>query len=184
MSDSNSFKDHRSTDYNEVLLCDINGNYKSTKDKLQAHLDGDLHIAFSVQLVRPSKGKQNGIELLLQRRAEGKYHSEGLWTNTCCSHPLINESLEVAIVENIQRDDLNAIEEARGYQRLHDEFGYDHEKIVHYANQRLKWKLEYTNIAKDILASSFRLSQLQGVYETILDKELDKRNFLKKVNKL
>ena len=40
-----------------------------------------------------------------------------------------NESLEVAIVENIQRDDLNVIEEARGYQRLSDEFGYDHEKI-------------------------------------------------------
>ena len=40
-----------------------------------------------------------------------------------------NESLEVAIVENIQRDDLNVIEEAKGYQRLSEEFGYDHEKI-------------------------------------------------------
>jgi 8-oxo-dGTP diphosphatase len=48
----------------------------------------------------------------------------------------------------------------------------------------LKWKLEYTNIAKDILASNFRLSQLQSVYETILCKELDKRNFLKKIMKL
>jgi 8-oxo-dGTP diphosphatase len=62
--------------------------------------------------------------------------------------------------------------------------GYDHEEIIHYANQRLKWKLEYTNIAKDILASNFRLSQLQSVYETILCKELDKRNFLKKIMKL
>ena len=39
------------------------------------------------------------------------------------------ESLEVAIVENIQRDDLNPIEEARGYKRLSDEFNYDHESI-------------------------------------------------------
>ena len=39
------------------------------------------------------------------------------------------ESLEVAIVENIQRDDLNPIEEARGYKRLNDEFKYDHESI-------------------------------------------------------
>ena len=39
------------------------------------------------------------------------------------------ESLEVAIVENIQRDDLNPIEEARGYKRLNEEFGYDHENI-------------------------------------------------------
>ena len=43
---------------------------------------------------------------------------------------LDNESLEVAIVENIQRDDLNVIEEAKGYQRLSDEFRYDHEKIA------------------------------------------------------
>ena len=41
-----------------------------------------------------------------------------------------NEALEVAIVENIQRDDLNVIEEAKGYQRLSEEFGYDHEKIA------------------------------------------------------
>ena len=39
------------------------------------------------------------------------------------------ESLEVAIVENIQRDDLNPVEEARGYKRLNDEFKYDHESI-------------------------------------------------------
>ncbi len=46
-----------------------------------------------------------------------------------------NESLEVAIVENIQRDDLNIIEEARGYQRLSDEFGYDHEKIARFMSK-------------------------------------------------
>ena len=46
-----------------------------------------------------------------------------------------NESLEVAIVENIQRDDLNAIEEAKGYKRLSDEFGYDHEKIANFMSK-------------------------------------------------
>ena len=46
-----------------------------------------------------------------------------------------NESLEIAIVENIQRDDLNAIEEARGYQRLSSEFGYDHEKIARFMSK-------------------------------------------------
>ena len=48
-----------------------------------------------------------------------------------------HEALEVAIVENIQRDDLNVIEEAKGYQRLSEEFGYDHEKIakfMYYSN--------------------------------------------------
>ncbi len=46
-----------------------------------------------------------------------------------------NESLEVAIVENIQRDDLNVIEEAKGYQRLAQEFNYDHEKIAEFMSK-------------------------------------------------
>ena len=46
-----------------------------------------------------------------------------------------NEALEVAIVENIQRDDLNVIEEAKGYQRLSEEFGYDHEKIANFMSK-------------------------------------------------
>tara|TARA_Y200000002_G_C22659415_1_gene655039 strand:- start:1020 stop:1883 length:864 start_codon:yes stop_codon:yes gene_type:complete len=46
-----------------------------------------------------------------------------------------NEALEVAIVENIQRDDLNVIEEAKGYKRLSDEFGYDHEKIAKFMSK-------------------------------------------------
>ena len=46
-----------------------------------------------------------------------------------------NEALEVAIVENIQRDDLNVIEEARGYKRLSEEFGYDHEKIANFMSK-------------------------------------------------
>lgn len=46
-----------------------------------------------------------------------------------------NEALEVAIVENIQRDDLNSIEEAKAYQRLSEEFGYDHEKTAHFMSK-------------------------------------------------
>ena len=46
-----------------------------------------------------------------------------------------NEALEVAIVENIQRSDLNAVEEAKGYKRLADEFSYDHEKIAKFMSK-------------------------------------------------
>jgi len=46
-----------------------------------------------------------------------------------------NEALEVAIVENIQREDLNVIEEAKGYQRLNEEFGYDQEKIAKFMSK-------------------------------------------------
>lgn len=58
---------------------------------------------------------------------------------------------------------------------------YDHKKIIIKALERLKGKLSYTNIAQYLLPKEFTLSDLQHVYETILDKELDKRNFRKKV---
>lgn len=59
--------------------------------------------------------------------------------------------------------------------------GFDHERIIRYAHQRLIWKIEYTNIAMNILSKQFTLSELQRVYEMILGKELDKRNFRKKI---
>lgn len=60
----------------------------------------------------------------------------------------------------------------------------DNRQIIEYAKQRLRWKLEYTNIAKDMLGKTFRISQLQEVYEIVLWKKLDKRNFQKKIFKL
>jgi 8-oxo-dGTP diphosphatase len=64
------------------------------------------------------------------------------------------------------------------------DFMYDHKKIIEYAKQRLKWKLEYTNVAKDLLWKSFRMSQLQEAYEIVLWEKIDKRNFQKKIFKL
>lgn len=73
-----------------VILVDEFDNAIGTMEKLEAHQKGVLHRAFSVLLFN-SKG-----ELLLQKRALGKYHSGGLWTNTCCSHPLPGESMNDA----------------------------------------------------------------------------------------
>jgi isopentenyl-diphosphate delta-isomerase len=64
-----------------VILVDIQDNETGIQDKLSVHQLGLLHRAFSV-FVFNSKN-----ELILQQRADGKYHSPGLWTNTCCSHP-------------------------------------------------------------------------------------------------
>ena len=58
---------------------------------------------------------------------------------------------------------------------------YDHKTIINYAKQRLEWKLEYTNIAKEILPKHFKMSSLQKVYEIITGKAYDKRNFQKKI---
>ncbi len=77
----------------EVMLVNQHGEFIALKEKLQAHRDGDLHLAFSVQIVRYREGL---YELLLQQRALHKYHSGGLWANTCCSHPTLGETLAVA----------------------------------------------------------------------------------------
>ncbi len=53
--------------------------------------------------------------------------------------------------------------------------------IITYAKQRLQWKVEYTNVVYSLLADEFTLSQLQKAYEAVLGKELDKRNFRKKI---
>jgi isopentenyl-diphosphate delta-isomerase len=86
----------------QVILVDELDNEIGTKEKMQAHKEALLHRAFSVFIFN-KKG-----ELLLQRRALNKYHSPGLWTNTCCSHPRPNEIL------------MNAVK-----RRLVEEMGFD-----------------------------------------------------------
>jgi len=76
-----------------VALVDNSGNILGYAEKLLAHQRGDLHLAFSLMVVRRV---DNHIECLLQRRALHKYHSGGLWTNTCCSHPFPDEPIKVA----------------------------------------------------------------------------------------
>ena len=71
----------------KVILVDKKDNQIGLMNKQEAHLKGVLHRAFSVFVFNSSN------ELLLQQRAFEKYHSAGLWTNTCCSHPRNNESL-------------------------------------------------------------------------------------------
>ena len=75
----------------EVILVDKNDVECGTMEKMEAHKNGGtLHRAFSVFIFN-TKG-----ELLLQKRAEHKYHSGGLWTNTCCSHPRPGETTREA----------------------------------------------------------------------------------------
>ena len=66
--------------------------------KLEAHKEGLLHRAFSVFIFN-SKG-----DMLLQQRAAGKYHSGGLWTNACCSHPAPGEETAAAALRRLQEE--------------------------------------------------------------------------------
>jgi isopentenyl-diphosphate Delta-isomerase len=70
-------------------------------EKMEAHHKGILHRAFSILIFNSRK------QILLQKRSEKKYHSPGLWTNTCCSHPRYGESLQNA-----------------AYRRLNEEMGF------------------------------------------------------------
>jgi 8-oxo-dGTP diphosphatase len=59
--------------------------------------------------------------------------------------------------------------------------GFDNNAVVDYAIRRLRSKLDYTNVAYSLLPRQFTLSELQQVYEAILDRELDKRNFRRRM---
>ena len=85
-----------------LILVDANDQQVGVANKLQAHQEGLLHRAFSL-FVFDSRGW-----LLLQRRAPEKYHSGGLWTNTCCGHPRDGEPTEDA-----------------AHRRLGEEMGFD-----------------------------------------------------------
>lgn len=74
----------------QVILVNESDESVGVMDKMQAHEQGLLHRAFSIFIFN-EKG-----EMLLQQRAKDKYHSAGLWTNTCCSHPLPGEATETA----------------------------------------------------------------------------------------
>ena len=81
-----------------VVLVDENDNETGAMEKLKAHIEGKLHRAFSVFISNSSK------QLLIQKRAIDKYHSGGLWTNTCCSHPRPGEYLKDAVERRIQEE--------------------------------------------------------------------------------
>lgn len=82
----------------KVVLVNEHDEEVGTMEKLEAHQKGILHRAFSVLLFN-----SNG-EILLQKRASKKYHSAGLWTNTCCSHPRPGESIKESITRRLQEE--------------------------------------------------------------------------------
>ncbi len=73
-----------------VILVNDNDEAIGTMEKMAAHEQGALHRAFSVFVFNSSGA------LLIHRRADSKYHSAGLWTNTCCSHPRPGETTSAA----------------------------------------------------------------------------------------
>ena len=76
-----------------LVLVDEHDNEVGQAEKLSVHQYGELHRAFSIFIFRMNGEKQ---ELLLQQRNSNKYHCGNLWTNTCCGHPRVGESVIAA----------------------------------------------------------------------------------------
>jgi isopentenyl-diphosphate Delta-isomerase len=83
---------------NKLILVDENDAPVGTAEKMEAHQKAMLHRAFSVFIFN-SKG-----DMLLQQRAISKYHSGGLWTNACCSHPYLNQETLAAAEKRLQEE--------------------------------------------------------------------------------
>jgi isopentenyl-diphosphate delta-isomerase len=81
-----------------VILVDENDRETGVMEKMAAHVSGSLHRAFSVFIFNDAG------ELLLQKRADHKYHSGGLWTNTCCSHPRPGEHVSNAALRRLKEE--------------------------------------------------------------------------------
>jgi isopentenyl-diphosphate delta-isomerase len=82
----------------EVILVNEQDEQAGTMEKMEAHRKGVLHRAFSVFIFNDRN------EMLLQQRSTTKYHSGGLWTNACCSHPRPGEETEAAAQRRLQEE--------------------------------------------------------------------------------
>jgi len=82
----------------QVILVDEHDNAIGFMDKMEAHQKGLIHRAFSIFIFN-SRG-----EMLLQQRALSKYHSAGLWSNSCCSHPYPGEEINDAATRRLKEE--------------------------------------------------------------------------------
>lgn len=86
----------RQTEMTDPIPAWVNGELVPA-DKLEVHRRGLRHMAVSVFVM-------SGGEVLIQRRALGKYHTPGLWANTCCTHPAWGESAEDCAVRRLREE--------------------------------------------------------------------------------
>jgi isopentenyl-diphosphate delta-isomerase len=118
----------------EVILVNEADIAVGTMEKIEAHQKALLHRAFSV-FIFDTQGR-----MLLQRRADGKYHSPGLWTNACCSHPRPGEDTEAAAIRRLHEElgfttpltRLFSFTYRSEYDNGLTEFEFDHVFVGHY----------------------------------------------------
>ncbi len=100
------------------------------KDKMFVHLNGWQHYAFSIFVFN------SNFELLLQQRSSSKYHSGGLWTNTCCSHPLETE------IKLVEKEALVRLTEEMGFTCPID-YSFTFEYIANCGNNLIENEIDF-----------------------------------------
>ncbi len=120
-----------------IPIVDLNDHIIGYEEKLDVHVKGLLHRAFSIVVFNKHQ------QILIHQRALHKYHSGGLWTNTCCGHPIEAESMESAV-----------------HRRLKEEMGFD-------CDLTYSFKFQYEMVFKNGLTEN----EIDHVYEGQFDGE-------------
>ena len=151
-----------SNSVNTIAIADLSRNpyqpRQNFKDEKLEELANSIRKNGIIQpiAVRPSKTSPGKYEIVAGERRWLAAQRAGLHKIPVTVLELSDvESLEVAIVENIQRDDLNPIEEARGYKRLNEEFKYDHEsisKLMSKSRSHISNTLRLLSLPSDVVA--------------------------------
>ncbi len=128
----------------QVILVNENDEQTGTSGKIEAHEKALLHRAFSIFIFN-SKG-----EMLLQQRAIKKYHSGGLWSNACCSHPQPGEETLEAAQRRLQ-------EEAGFSTALEKIFGFIYK--VDFENGLTEYELDHVFVGKYDGQTSFNKNE-------------------------
>ena len=156
----------------ELILVDGLDREVGVATKWQAHVEGLMHRAFSVVLTRDG---ESGPELLLAKRSLCKYHSGGLWANSCCSHPRAGEETVAAAYRRVheelgcEAEDLSEIA-AFAYRAEFDnglcEFEYDHVLVGRFKGvisldpqeaSDVRW-IGYEDLARELVAEPKRFA--------------------------
>ncbi len=155
---------------NNVVLVDENDKDLGTMEKLQAHQLGLLHRAFSVFIFNSKN------ELLIHKRAEGKYHSGGLWTNSCCSHQLPNEHFQDAAIRRVQEELGMTISEAEKIGVLIYKVELDNNLTEHEYDYILKTQSDTLPDLNPEEASDYTYKTIDSI-KLDMEKEPDKYTF-------
>ena len=151
---------------NKILIKDIIRNQFQPRKNFDKQSLDELTISIKKQgiiqpiVVRPSKSNLDKYEIIAGERRWLASQNAGLHEVPAVILDVDDvKSLEFAIIENVQRQDLNAIDEAKGYQRLVDDFNYDHEKLSKFIGK-----------SRSYIANSLRLLSLPSEVLSMVEK--------------